>query len=232
MAQTNEITEEVVHINGYPKRLVIFLHGYIDSAPSLEKRIYALIERLDNTAFHLPQAPVLCEIHEAKRQWYSMHRFDPDDERKTAPTMADYVKIYNRMRPGIEEAAYLLNNYIENCVQQYQIPYENIYICGFSQGATLAMYLSLMTEQKIGGCVEFSGILAPDDFLRKHFVSAPDFLLIHGTADNMVRFEALDFTQKELQKIGCKTETLAIENANHRITPEGIAAAIKFISKR
>ena len=73
------ITEEIAHINGQPQKLVVFLHGYIDNCESLNKNLPPFLERLDNCAIHLPQAPLQCEIHERKRQWYSMHEFDPDD---------------------------------------------------------------------------------------------------------------------------------------------------------
>ena len=66
------ITEEIVHIKGYPKRLVVFLHGYIDSSEATDKSIAPLIERLDDVAVHVPQSPFTCEIHPNKRQWYSV----------------------------------------------------------------------------------------------------------------------------------------------------------------
>ena len=54
------ITEETVHIKGIPKKLIIFLHGYIDSSPSLDRRLSVLYDTLDDFAIHLPQAPVIC----------------------------------------------------------------------------------------------------------------------------------------------------------------------------
>ena len=107
-----EISEEVAHINGHPEKLVIFLHGYIDSDTSVDKRLSYLIDNLDNTAIHIPQAPLQCEIHERKRQWYSMHRFDPDDARKTVATMEECAGFYNRMGDGFNEAFMYLNPYI------------------------------------------------------------------------------------------------------------------------
>ena len=73
------ITEEIAHIRGIPRKLIIFLHGYIDNCECLNHRLDSFVESFDNTAVHLPEAPLLCEIHEGKRQWFSMHRFDPDD---------------------------------------------------------------------------------------------------------------------------------------------------------
>lgn len=226
-----EICEESVHINGIPKRLVIFLHGYIDSAFSLEERLVPFFDSLDNTAFHLPQSPIECEIHEKKRQWYSIHHFDPDDERKTIQDFQKCTSIYDKMKPGIIEAATALERYIDNCVSEYGIDYKDVIICGFSQGGTVAIYLSLMMAEKINSCISFSSIIAPAEYLKEHHKNAPSFLLIHGNEDNIVRFAALEYTQEKLESFGCKTETYVVEKGKHTLTPDGLQKAAEFIKK-
>ena len=227
----NAINEEIVHIQGQPRKLIIFLHGYIDSADYLEGKLQKFINTFDNMAVHLPQAPICCEVLEDKRQWYSMHRFDPNDDRKTVPSMEECVEIYNKMTLGLEEAFSYLNDYIDNCLNEYQLENKDLYLCGFSQGAMLAIYTALMREQPIGGCISFSGIMAGHKFLLKHAQSAPDTLLIHGDADNLVRFEAMDFTKKNLQSLGASVETYVVKGGQHRITPDGLEAAADFILK-
>ena len=75
------ITEEIAHIQGIPKKVIVFLHGYIDSDTGLERVITNFATKLTDAALHIPQAPLVCEIHEKKRQWYSMLRFDQNDYR-------------------------------------------------------------------------------------------------------------------------------------------------------
>lgn len=229
---SNAINEEIVHINGHPQNLIVFLHGYIDNADYLEKSIASFIDSFPDTAVHLPQAPLSCEILDDKRQWYSMHRFDPDDARKTVPTMQECVDIYNSMSLGLYEAFSCLDSYLDSLLDEYGLSDENLYLCGFSQGAMLALYTSLMRQNKIGGCISFSGILAAHEFLKKHYNNTPDTLLIHGNNDNLVRFDALDFTKKNLKSLGCKTESVVIDGGQHRISEEGLSKARDFILKR
>ena len=224
-----EISEEVVRVNGIPQRLVIFLHGYIDTAFALEPRLEPLFEKLENTAFHLPQAPIPCEIHENKRQWFSMHRFDPEDERKTVATMEECLAIYEKMKLGVIEAAEYIERYIDNCVVQYGLSYDKVFLAGFSQGGTMAIYLALMMAEKVGGCIDFNGVLTPQAYLKEKHLNSPDFLLIHGTADNIVRFPMLEHNASKLKAMGCNVETKEIDNGNHRITIEGLQKAAKFI---
>lgn len=225
-----EITEEIAHIQGMPKKLVVFLHGYIDCAQGIEKTISDYIPRLHDCALHIPQAPIICEIHEKRRQWYSMHRFDPDDARKYVPTMRECASIYNKMTLGFEESFEYLNPYLDNLLQEYQLEDKDLYLCGFSQGAMLAIYTALMREKEIAGCVSFSGIMAPYKYMEQHAKSTPPFLLIHGDADNLVRFAALKFTKQKLEKLGAEVSTVAIKDGLHQITSEGLEKATYFIT--
>lgn len=229
---SNLINEEVVHVNTIPKKLVVFLHGYIDSAPSLDRKVSKLIDGLDSVAIHLPQSPNICEIHENKRQWYSMHRFDANDDRKTVATMEECAEIYDKMRLGLQDAYEYLHLYIEDALNEYGLTNKDLYLCGFSQGATLALYYALMNDEKIGGCATIGGMLAPHSYLLKEHKSAPDIILIHGTSDNLVRFEALDFTKNHLQTMGCNVETHVIKDGQHKVNDECLDVMLSFINNR
>lgn len=225
----NSINEEIVHINGQPQKLVIFLHGYIDNADYLEKNLSPLIDRLDNVAIHLPQAPMTCEVLDDKRQWYSMHRFDPNDDRKTVSTMEECINIYNKMALGLEEARTYLDDYIDQCLNEYQLEDKDLYLCGFSQGAMLAIHTAMMRENRVAGCVSFSGIMAAHNYLAKNYRSHPDMYLIHGNNDNLVRFEALNFTKSHLENLGSTVNTHIVEGGQHRVTSDGVFCACDFI---
>lgn len=226
------ITEEIVHVKGNPQKLIVFLHGYIDNCECLNHRIDSFVNSFENTAIHLPEAPLPCEIHEGKRQWFSMHRFDPDDDRKTVPTLEECLGLYERMAPGFEESYQYLTRYIDNCLDLYQLEAKDLYLCGFSQGAMLAIYTALRREEMIGGCVSFSGVLATSKFFDKHKHSTPSVLLIHGTADNLVRYGVQEYTKNKLLSYGCPVETYTVPEGQHRITEDGLRAAENFINRQ
>lgn len=223
------ITEEVAHIRGNPQKLIIFLHGYIDNCECLSHRIEPFIDSFENTALHLPEAPLPCEIHESKRQWFSMHRFDPDDARKIVPTLDECLKIYESMGLGFEESFQYLNRYIDNCLDLYQLESKDLYLCGFSQGAMLAVYTALRRKETIGGCISFSGLLAASRIFEKHKPSTPPMLLIHGTADNLVRYGVQEYSAQKLRSYGCAVETYTVADGQHRITEDGMKTAKSFI---
>ena len=89
-----------------------------------------------------------------------MHRFDPNDDRKLVPTMEECVAFYNRMTLGLKNAYDYLMPYIEQSMAEYNLTPDDVYVCGFSQGAMVALYLGLMYPERFAGIVSFSGILA------------------------------------------------------------------------
>ncbi len=224
-----DITEEIVHVRGVPQKVIVFLHGYIDNCECLNHRIETFADSFDNTAFHIPEAPLLCEIHEGKRQWFSMHRFDPNDDRKTVPSLEECLDFYERMTPGFEESSTIVQRYIDNCLNLYGLEYKDLCLCGFSQGAMLAIYTALRMQEKIAGCVSFSGLLTASKFFAKHKPNTPPFLLIHGAADNLVRYSVMEYSKEKLESYGSAVQTYTVTDGQHRITEDGLQVAAKFI---
>ena len=225
------IREEIVHINGIPKKLVVFLHGYLDSSDNVDQKLKVLCDSLPSIAVHIPQAPFACEVEPHMRQWYSMYRFDPNYERKRAPSMREFLSYYNRMTLGLEEARGYLIPYLEQTLSEYGLTYRDLFLCGFSQGAMVAIYTALMCPEEIGGVISFSGIMAGYDYLVKNARSHPRTLLLHGTEDNCLRIASQDFTAKQLQKIGSQVACIQLVGKGHSINAEAIKEAVSFIKE-
>jgi predicted esterase len=207
------------------------LHGYQDSAEHIDRKIAALQE-IDDVAIHIPQAPFISEIDSSKRQWYSIHRFDPDDMRRKTNSWDEVVALYNSMTVGLVEANYYISQYVDGLLNEYALGYDDLILCGFSQGAMCALYFGVMCPHKIAGAVSFSGILAAKGFIKKHCKSKPDCLIMHCKDDDKIRFEALDFTYKNLLDLGCDVRVYEVEDGGHRITSMAVEKACGFILEK
>ena len=225
------ITEEIVHVNGIPKKLIVLLHGYQDSAEYIDRKSTPLQE-IDNIAIHIPQSPFISEIDETQRQWFSIHQFDPDDKRRKAISWSEVVELYNRMTVGLVEANHYILQYVDGLLNEYGLGYNDLFLCGFSQGAMCALYSGLMCPHKIAGVVSFSGILAAKGYIEKHGKSKPDCLITHGKSDDKIKFEALDFTKKNLLDLGCKVSVFEIEDAGHYVSSRAVKEAYRFIKNK
>ena len=223
------IKEEIAHINGSPKKLVVFLHGYQDCAGHIDHKTVGL-QSMNDIALHIPESPFISEVDNQTRQWFSIRQFDPNDVRRGTPSWEEFVELYNKMTVGLETAYQMIMEYIDNLLNEYQLNYSDLFICGFSQGAMCAMYSGLMCPLKIGGVVSFGGILAAQGYIEKHYKNKPNVLLLHGEQDEKIRIGALDFTAKNLTNLGCQVKTYSFSDTTHRITDEEIALTKQFIS--
>lgn len=224
------ISEEIVHINGIPKKLIIFLHGYQDCAGHIDHKT-TLLRNLPDIALHIPESPFISEVDNQTRQWFSIRQFDPNDTRRDTPSWEEFVELYNKMTVGLETAYQNIMEYIDNLLNEYQLSYSDLFLCGFSQGAMCAMYSGLMCPEKVGGVISFGGILAAQGYIENHYVSRPDVLLLHGELDEKIRIGALNFTVENLKKLGCKTQSYSFADTAHRITDEELTIAKDFITK-
>ena len=222
------ITEEIVHINGFPKKLIVFLHGYQDCAGHIDHKTTGLRD-LPDIALHIPDAPFISEIDHQTRQWFSIRQFDPNDTRRDTPSWEEFVELYNKMTVGLETAYQNIMEYTDNLINEYQLKYSDLFLCGFSQGAMCAMYSGLMCPEKMGGIISFGGILAAQGYIENHYASKPDVLLLHGELDEKIRIGALAFTEKNLKNLGCKTISFKFPDTAHRITDEEIDKTKEFI---
>lgn len=225
------IQEEIAHVRGIPKKLVIFLHGYLDDCSSLDAKLKPFLNNLDDFALHVPQAPARCEVGKGMRQWYSMYRFDPHYERRDVKKFDEFLRYYDRMSLGLAETQQYLQPYIEQTLSEYNLDYKDLILCGFSQGAMVAIYTALMGPKRISGLVSFSGILAGSGYLLKHAKNRPDTLLIHGNSDKSLRPEALNFTQNKLEQLGCRVQTYVANRGDHELSAEGLKTASDFIRR-
>lgn len=226
------IYEEIVHIKGHPKQLVIFLHGYADGCEYADNELKKLLDGIDNIALHIPKSPTHFDLSKQKYQWYSIHKYDPNSERKTVKTLAECVDIYSKMKISIVEASQIISRYIDNCLSEYGLEDKDLFIAGYSQGATLAMFTSLMRENKIAGTISFSGILAPEEYVMSNYKTPQDILLIHGNKDKTIRFDALEYSKDKLSQTGSIVKAKVLDEGTHQITEEAIKYARDFIAQR
>ncbi len=228
----SEIVEEFIHVKGKPNKMVVFLHGCEQDAKLINKLIAPLVNNVDNAVVAIPSSPYLCEAGSGKRQWYSMQAFDPSGSRKNLDNFDEVVKIYEKSNQYIKEAFYLINAYLDEILKKYKLKYKDLYICGFSQGASLSLYTALMLKEKIAGVVSFSGVLSPCSVLSEHYKNSTNVLLIHGKDDDIVKFKALEFSKQKLENMNCLVSTYAIDNTKHFITEDGLVMAASFINAK
>jgi len=195
---------------GAPSSLIFILHGWGADGADLAGLAYPISLRFPGAAFFIPNAPEVCSMNPAGRQWFDI------DDRETGPL---------KVAPVIEHAMAAARD-------AFDLPASATALTGFSQGGMMSLHCGLHMAERPGAVVSFSGAL----LLHETIVAAPDasfppVQMIHGTDDMVVPFALMQAAADILRKKGVAVETVARPGLGHGIDPDGLTAAIDFLAK-
>ena len=96
----------------------------------------------------------------------------------------------------------------------------------------MSLHVGLRRAQPIGGILGFSGSLIGADVLAAEVKSRPPVLLVHGTADQVVPYEALAAAEMVLKDAGVPVETESRPGLVHSIDQAGAQKGALFLRDR
>jgi len=197
-----------------PKKLVVFLHGLGADGEDLIPLGQVFGQVLPDVQFVAPNAPQACDMAPFGHQWFSLQD-----------------RAYTAMLAGVEEAAPILNHFLDRQLEILGLHDEDLALIGFSQGTMMALYAALRRPNCCAAVVGYSGALIAPEMLGAETRAKPPICLIHGDSDEVVTFEAMAAAQEGLKAVGVSVETHARAGVGHGIDPEGITIAGEFLKK-
>ncbi len=215
---SDEITNFYEHLprSGTIKNIVMFLHGLGADGRDLISLAPVFEQALPDTVFISPDAPFRCDMvppgFAAGFQWFSLQDRDPD-------------KIFK----GIQIAAPVLDRFITEQLEKYDLPAERLALLGFSQGTMMSLYVGPRHKDKIAGILGYSGALFWEndtDISKLHKIPV---YLAHGEADNVVPVGAYHVAKEALEQAGFDLNGHTTPGLLHGIDQEGIEKGISFL---
>lgn len=198
---------------GKAKRLVLLLHGLGADGDDLISLAPYFARMIPDTGFVSPHAPFPCDMAPYGRQWFSLQ------DRTPANVLA-----------GVQAAAPVLNAYIDSERDIYGLTDENVALLGFSQGTMMSLYVAPRRPAALAGVLGYSGALIGPERLAGEIKSRPPILLIHGDADPIVPFAAMEAARAGLSAAGIEVATFPRPGLPHSIDEEGIDAGADFLA--
>ena len=170
---------------------------------------------LPNTIFICPNAHEPCSINPTGYQWFDLTRDEP-----------------NYILEQSLKAEKILNKFINEIKNEYQLENDRICLSGFSQGCMMSINLGLTADQNYNSIIGFSGKIIDQENLKKRKKNSTNILLIHGDSDAVVSpsflLEAKDFFIRNNIDI----ETHLIKNCDHHIPVQASSIALNYILKK
>jgi phospholipase/carboxylesterase len=198
-----------------PQSLVILLHGYGSNGDDLISLAPHWRDALPATVFVAPDAPEACPGAPGGYQWWAL-------------TSADRSA---RLR-GVEQAAPVLNAFIDAELARYGLTEAKLALVGFSQGTMMALHVGLRRPHTLAGIVGYSGMLADEaDPTGRASSRQPPILLIHGDADPMIPIAAFDQARAALTRNGFVVESHVSPGLGHSIDLAGLHLGGQFLAR-
>ena len=130
--------------------------------------------------------------------------------------------------PELKKSLQLVDNYIASL----GLKDEDIFLAGFSQGATLSVDHGIMSGRKFAGIVAMSPrIFLRPDLKEKVPNCKNEFFVAHGTHDEMIPFAETDGNIRKLQEAGLSAEFHSYE-MGHEIDIMEILALREWMNER
>lgn len=214
-----------------PHNLVIFLHGYNGTVADHQYAIDWFKKYLHNAFLIVPHAPEISDKNPLKFQWFGMLQHDADNRRALPETSAEEIfAIYDKAGEDIDSCAQMLNYFINEMQQEYDVDDAHTFLCGFSQGAMLTIYTALSRYATLGGAFVFSGLVAGIDMLTDKINSRPQMYLFHGKDDLKVQFKTLPFSADWLAEQKVPVCVKIYPGLAHKMNEEEIRTAAGLIN--
>lgn len=202
-----------------PRSALVFLHGYGADAHDLMGLADPLAPHLPGTAFLSVHAPEPCRNAPWGRQWFPIPWLDGSSEAEA--------------RAGLLAAAADLDAWLDETLAAEGLPPGRVALCGFSQGAMMALQVAPRRPEPLAGIVACSGRLLVPDLLAAEARSRPPVLLLHGDRDDVVPFAAMAEAERALRAAGwTDLSTYTMRGTPHGIAPDGLGAAVAFLRDR
>ncbi len=204
--------------NVEPQQLVILLHGLGADGRDLIGLAQLFAQSLPEAVFVSPDAPFPCDMAPPGSmggyQWFSLQDRNPE-----------------AILSGVQEAAPIIEDFIGQQLEKYNLGADKLVLSGFSQGTMMSLYTGPRYPNKIAGVLGYSGALVggdgftqdPDEFQK------PPVHLIHGEADDIVPVAAWHHAKETLEKAEFTVSGYTTPGLPHGIDEQGIASGGEFL---
>lgn len=183
-----------------------------------------LFKSQPNTNFVFPNAPSIpITVNAGMRMpgWFDIYEFNNANAKQD--------------EDGFYKSCEYLKSLITEQHEKHQIPFDQIVIGGFSQGAAVSMATLAMLDQKIGGLVALSGFLPAADSLKQKVQSANFSTPVfqgHGDLDPLIQLPYGEKTAEFFKGLGFTNWKFNVyEGVPHSADNAELLDVVKFLAK-
>lgn len=193
------------------KQVMVMLHGYGADGSDLIGLGGEWRDRFPDMLFVSPNAPWPCGRNPGGFEWFPVN--DPPVE--------------SFRREGADRARPVIVSFLIDLWAQTGLAARDTVLCGFSQGAMMALHTGLSLDHEVRAIIAFSGALIPPP----EPWSKPPVALIHGDLDGVVPVQLSRDAEVALRAAGIDVRLHIERDMSHGIAPDGLGFAGAFLGE-
>ena len=204
-------------MSGRNESLLVLLHGLGSNAENMYELVNLMSINLPHTKIIVPDAPHKSPANEKARQWFSAPAYDGSTHVELGLTLQESI---DRLMATMDSEGTLIG-----------IPVERQILCGFSQGAMIALHMAPRIEPQLCCVVSFAGIVLHPNSMEYETVARPPVLLAHDKRDDMIDFSFMEMAENIFRVQGFPVYTCKTNGFGHSVDMLSMGAAIHFIQR-
>jgi phospholipase/carboxylesterase len=206
-------------ISGKAKQLVVILHGYGADGNDLIEIGRHWQKILPDAAFVSPHAHEPCAMAPGGRQWFRLTDRNPHERWS-----------------GVCSAHPVIDSFIDEELAEHGLTPDKVAICGFSQGAMMALHVGLRRKVAPAGIIGLSGTLVgPENLADATARSAngfpPPVLIMHGHMDEVIPVDSMFMAADQLAAVNIPCQWHLAIGLGHGIDGEEIRQGAMFLAR-
>jgi len=195
------------------RRLVVLLHGVGADGNDLISLAPYFRAVMPDALVVAPNAPERFDMAPFGYQWFSIRDLE------TMPRV-----------DGVRRAAPAVDAFIDTELAGLGVGEDRLILCGFSQGAMVALHVALRRPRPVAALISHSGMLIGPEHLAGEIRSRPPVLLTHGADDEVVPAAALPAAKAALEAEGVSVRSQIVPGLGHGIDETTVHAALGFLA--
>jgi len=211
-------------LHSKPKKLIIMLHGYGDTAENFLYIANQLDQEEWNAQYISLNAPESIPNYPMGNQWFDIY----PNGIYISDAGPNEVEI---IRQAVKKALQKIELTIKYHLNLLGLRFKDCLVMGFSQGGMMTFELGNACHKRLAALAILSGRIMEKKNISNESLKQTPIFISHGDQDNVLHVTNFYQSKTYLQNNNCFFEAHEIKGDTHTISPKAITLLQKFIKK-
>jgi len=218
------LTGSYYSLHSKPKKLIVMLHGYGDTAENFLYIANSLDQEEWNAQYISLNAPETIPNYPMGNQWFNIY---PNGIYISDAGPNEVAIIRQEVKKAVEKIKFTIKYHLKNL----GLTMRDCLVMGFSQGGMMTFELGNSCQERLGALIILSGRIMEQTIINNESLKQTPIFISHGNQDDVLPVTNFYQSKTYLQNNSCFFEAHEILGDTHTISPKAINLLQEFIKK-